>query len=135
VADLPHQHLSTRLLVPMQDWAFLHRCLVLDRPNMSESIGTIDILHGAPRLEFSQSRSFNILIKSIFVLLANPFFYSHSLNFFKIEPAHSSSSSCCAASVFWGKGLVHDLTGVFGFIVMTTTMWPWPWFLVLLIWH
>jgi hypothetical protein len=45
VADLPHHCLSAGLLVPMQDWAFLHRCLVLDRPNTSDSIGLLDILH------------------------------------------------------------------------------------------
>ncbi len=99
VADLPHQRLSTGLLVPMQDWAFLHRCLVLDWPSTSESIGPIDILHGTLSIEHSQSRSFNSLIKSIFVLLAIPFFNSPSLNFFQIEPARSSSFSCCATSL------------------------------------
>ncbi len=107
MADLPHQHLSAGLLVPMQDWEFLHRCLVLDRPNTSESIGLIDILHGTPSLERSQSRLFNSFIKSTLVLLANPIFNSGSLNYFQIESACSSSSSDCAALLVWGKGLVH----------------------------
>ncbi len=106
VVDLP-QRLSAGLLVPMQDWAFLHKFLVLDRPYKSKSRGQKDILHGNPCLEHSQSRSFNSLIKSILKLLASPFFNACSLNVFQIESACSSSSSCCAAFLIWGKGLVH----------------------------
>ncbi len=73
------------------------------RPNTSESTGPIDIL--TPSLERSQSRSFNSLIQSMLVLLANPFFNSCRLNFFQTESACSSSSSlsCCISSL--GKGL------------------------------
>jgi hypothetical protein len=63
VEDLSHQCLSAGLLVPMQDWAFEGRCLALDRPNMSNSLGLRAILCGTPCLECSQSRSFNSLIK------------------------------------------------------------------------
>ncbi len=38
VASSPHHCLSAGLLVLMQDWAFLCRCLVLDRPNTSDSL-------------------------------------------------------------------------------------------------
>jgi hypothetical protein len=52
-------------MVPMQDWAFLHSCLVLDSSNTSDSIGPIDILHGTPNLvERSQSSLFNSITKS-----------------------------------------------------------------------
>jgi hypothetical protein len=108
VADLPHQCLSAGLLVPIQDWAFLSRCSILDRPNMSDSPGSRASLHNAPSLDCSQSRSCNSLIKSILVLLANPFHNSHSVNFFQLESAHSSS--CCAASLGWENGLVHYCT-------------------------
>ncbi len=37
VAELPHHCLSAGLLLLMQDWAFLCKCLVLDRPNTSDS--------------------------------------------------------------------------------------------------
>jgi hypothetical protein len=110
MADLPHKYLSAGLLVLMQYWAFLHRCSVLDRPNTSESVGPIDILHGTPSLQHSQSKSFNSCMKSILVLLANPFFNFCSLNFFQIESACSSSSSHCATSLVWGKGLAHYYT-------------------------
>ncbi len=106
VADLPHQHLSTGLLAPIQDWAFLHRCFILDRPNRSESVGPIDILHRTPSLEHSQSISFNSLIKFILVLLVNPLFNSCSLNLFQIESTCSSSFSCRTESLVWGKGSV-----------------------------
>ncbi len=36
VGRLPHHHLIAGLLVLMQDWAFLHSYLVLDRPNTSD---------------------------------------------------------------------------------------------------
>jgi hypothetical protein len=105
VADLPCQRLSAGLLVPMQDWAFLHRCLVLDRPNTLESIGPIDILCGnLPKITLIID-SFLTFIKPILVLLANPFFNSPSLNFFQLESACSSSRH--AASIGWEKGLVH----------------------------
>jgi hypothetical protein len=45
VAGSPHGCLSAGVLVPMQGWLFLQRCLVLNSPNMSDSIGPIDILH------------------------------------------------------------------------------------------
>jgi hypothetical protein len=110
VADLPHHCLSAGLLVLMQDWAFLHRCLVLDRPNTSESIRPIDILcENLPKMTLIVN-SFPRFIKSILVLLVKPVFNACSLNFPQIESARSSSSSCCAASLVWGKGLVHYCT-------------------------
>ncbi len=93
VADLPHHHLSVGLLVLMLDWAFLHRCLILGRPNTSEYIRPMDIIHRTPSLECSQTRSFNNIIKFILVLLAKLFFDSHSINFFQIESARSSCRS------------------------------------------
>ncbi len=108
VAELPHHCLSAGLLVQMQDLALIRRFLVLDRPNTSDSIGTIDIFYGTPKLEHSHLSSFNSLMKSILVLLAKPFFNSCILNFIQIESACSSSSSCCAASLVWGKGSVQS---------------------------
>ncbi len=99
VTDLPHHCLGAGLLVPMQDWAFLCRCLVLDRPNTSDSIRPKDALHETPSLYCSQTSSFQSCIKSILALLANPLFNSCSLNFFQTESALSSSSSCCNASL------------------------------------
>ncbi len=49
--------------------------------------------------------SFLRLMKSIVVLLANPFHKSHSLTFLWLESARSSSHH--AASLGWEKGLVH----------------------------
>jgi hypothetical protein len=108
VADLPHQCLSAGLLVPMQDWVFLHRCLVSDSPKLSDSLGSRAILHRTLSIECSQSRSFHSLIKFILVLLANTFHNTHSLNYFELESAHSSSHG--AASLGWEKGLVHYCT-------------------------
>ncbi len=67
----------------------------------------MDALHGTPRQERSHSSSFNHLMKSILLLLAKLFLHSCSLNFFQIELARSSSSSCHAAPLVWSKGLVH----------------------------
>ncbi len=49
--------------------------------------------------------SFLRLINSILMIPANPFLNSHSLNFFQLESA--CSSSCHDASLGWEKGLVH----------------------------
>ncbi len=113
VADMPHQSLSTRLLVPMQDWTFLSSCLVLDRPNTSDSLGSRAGLHGTLLLDCSQTRSFNSLIKSILVPQANPFFTSHSLNFFstRISTLLFLFLLCCVSRL--GKGhseLSYDTT-------------------------
>ncbi len=112
VADLPHHCLSTGLLILMQDWAFLCRCSEMDRPNTSDSMGLIDILHGTPSLDCSQMSSFLSLITSILVLLAisKPLFQPLQPYFFQLESACSSSSACCAASLVWGKGVVHYCT-------------------------
>jgi hypothetical protein len=71
--------------------------------------------------------SFLRLIKFILVLLANQFLHSCSLDFFQIESAHSSSSSCCAASLFWSKGLVpcQDVLTTAGGGIVLDREWFW----------
>jgi hypothetical protein len=109
VADAPHQHLSAGLLVPMQDWEFLCRCFGIGQTKYVRTHRT-NRYFPWPSLDCSHTISFNSLIKSILVMLANPFFNPCSLNFFHTKSAHSSSSSCCAASLVWEKGLVHYCT-------------------------
>jgi hypothetical protein len=70
----------------------------------------MDILHGTLRLEHSHLSQFKSIIKSILVLLAKLFLHSHSLIYFQIISPRSSSSSCCATSIVWSKGLVHYCT-------------------------
>ena len=44
--SLPHHCHSAGLQVPIQDCAFLHTCLVLDRPTRQDPVGSIDTLCG-----------------------------------------------------------------------------------------
>ncbi len=67
----------------------------------------MDTLHGIPRQECPHLSSFNSLMKSNLVLLTKLLLHSCRLDFFQIESACSSSSSCCAASLVYSKGLVH----------------------------
>ncbi len=50
---------------------------------MSDSIGPIDILHETPSLDCSQTSSYNSLVKSMLVLLANLFLTLVALKFAK----------------------------------------------------
>ncbi len=101
---LPHHHLSAGLLVLMQDWAFLRRCLVLNRPNTLDSmIISMELLDYA-RLDHGYSRFSQHLIKFILVWLAKPFSYLSIVTFLRLESARSSSFSCCPAFLAWAKG-------------------------------
>jgi hypothetical protein len=104
VADSPHHCLSAGLLLLMQDWALLHRCLVLDRPNTSDSMGPMDTLHGTPSPDCSETSSFLSLTKFIVVLLANPFSNFAALTFpNRISMLFFLVLLCCISSL--GKGL------------------------------
>jgi hypothetical protein len=65
----------------------------------------MDNLHETPSLDCSHLSVVNRVIKSILELLVKLFSHSHSLNFLQVESARSSSSSCCAVSLAWTKGL------------------------------
>ncbi len=58
------------------------------------------------RYTFIQARqdSFLSLIKSILVLLCNPFFLLYIVTFMRKDSACSSSLSCCAVSLAWAEG-------------------------------
>ncbi len=74
----------------------------------------------------THTHTHNSLIKSILVLLANPFFNSCSLNFFQIESSCSSSSSCHAASLVWEKGLVHSWAYFYQLLHLFSCLHPSP---------
>ncbi len=84
--------------------------------NMSQvvMVCTLSVPGDLHSLECSKSRSFNSFIKSMLVLLANPFHNSHSLNLCLLDLACSSSCcaassfSCCTASLGWKKCLVQS---------------------------
>ncbi len=81
--------------------------LGIRQSNMSKSLGPKDFLRGNLHQDYPQCRLISKAQKIHFGATSKALFQLLQPSLFQIESARPSSSSCCAASLVWSKGLVH----------------------------